>query len=127
MDRRLELTTAIAKHFPDRRRKKQIKHDCLSLLRQRVYAICLGYEDLNDHEALRNDPLIQTALNKDQTLASSPTLCRFENSMGRREALAIHKVLIDNFIASFSKPPKELILDFDATDDAVHGRQEGGF
>jgi hypothetical protein len=127
MDRRLQLTTAIANRFSDNRRKKQIKHDYLSLLRQRVYAICLGYEDLNDHEALRSDPLIQTALNKDHVLASPPTLCRFENSMGRQEARAIHEVLINNFIASFTKPPKELILDFDATDDAVHGRQEGRF
>ena len=125
MDRRLQLTSAIAKRFSDTRRKKQIKHDYLSLLRQRVYGICLGYEDLNDHDSLRTDPLIQTALNKDYTLASPPTLCRFENSMGREEARAIHEVLLDRFIASFSTPPKELILDFDATDDAVHGRQEG--
>lgn len=127
IDRRLQLTSAISKRFSDSRRKKQIRHDYLSLLRQRVYAICLGYEDLNDHESLRSDPLIQTALNKDRTLASPATLCRFENSMGRQEARAIHEVLINNFIASFSKPPKELILDFDATDDAVHGRQEGRF
>ena len=127
MDRRLQLTTAIANRFSDNRRKKQIKHDYLSLLRQRVYAICLGYEDLNDHDALRSDPLIQTALNKDHVLASPPTLCRFENSMGRPEARAIHEVLVNNFIASFATPPKELILDFDATDDAVHGRQEGRF
>ncbi len=127
IDRRLQLTSAIAQRFSDHRRKNQIKHDNLSLLRQRVYAICLGYEDLNDHETLRTDSLIQTALNKDHTLASPPTLCRFENSMGRREALAIHEVLINNFIASFAKSPQELILDFDATDDAVHGRQEGRF
>ncbi len=127
MDRRLQLTSSVASHFTDQRRKKQIRHDYLSLLRQRVYAICLGYEDLNDHERLRTDPLIQTALNKQHTLASAPTLCRFENSMGRKEALAIHKVLINNFIDSYPRPPKELILDFDATDDRVHGRQEGRF
>ncbi len=127
MDRRLQLTSSIASHFNDQRRKKQVRHDYLSLLRQRVYAICLGYEDLNDHDRLRTDPLIQTALNKEQELASAPTLCRFENNMGRGEALAIHKVLVDNFIDSFSHPPEELILDFDATDDRVHGSQEGRF
>lgn len=127
MDRRLQLTSLISKNFSDSRRKKQIRHDNLSLLRQRVYAICLGYEDLNDHSQLRTDPLIQTVLNKDHPLASPSTLCRFENTMGRREAITIHEVLIDNFIASFSKPPNELILDFDATDDAVHGSQEGRF
>lgn len=127
MDRRLALTSSIARHLSDNRRKKQIKHDNLSMLRQRVYAICLGYEDLNDHDILRTDSLIQTALNKDQNLASSATLCRFENSMGREQAFAIHETLIDTFIASYSTPPKELVLDFDATDDRVHGRQQGRF
>jgi len=127
IDRRLKLTASIARRFSDARRKKQIRHDHLSLIRQRVYALCLGYEDLNDHQSLRDDPLMQTALGKDNTLASPPTLCRFENSMGRREAIAIHEVLLERFIASFSESPEELILDFDATDDRVHGRQEGRF
>jgi hypothetical protein len=127
LDRRLQLTSSIADRFQDKRRKKQIRHDYLSLLRQRVYGICLGYEDLNDHESLRNDPLIQTALGRDQVLASPSTLCRFENGMGRQEAVAIHEVLVERFIASHRSPPEELILDFDATDDAVHGRQEGRF
>lgn len=127
MDRRLNLTSTIAQKLSDKRDTKKIFHDKLSLLRQRVYGICLGYEDLNDHESLRTDPLLQTALNKDQHLASPPTLCRFENTMDREDAVAIHKVLIEEFISSFSKPPKELVLDFDATDDAVHGKQEGRF
>lgn len=113
--------------FVDPRRKKQIKHDYLILLRQRVYAICLGYEDLNDHDNLRTDLLIQTAQNKDKDLATSATLYRFENCMGREEAVAIHNVLIDNFIKSYTKVPQELILDFDATDDHVHGKQGGRF
>ena len=127
MDRRLQLTSAVADRFTDRRRKKQVRHDYHSLLQQRVYGICLGYEDLNDHEHLRTDPLLQTALGRDQVLASPSTLCRFENRMGRAEALAIHEVLIETFIASHTTAPQELILDFDATDDAVHGRQEGRF
>jgi len=90
MDRRLKLTSAVAARFTDRRRKKQVRHDYHSLLQQRVYGICLGYEDLNDHERLRTDPLLQTALGRDQVLASPSTLCRFENRMGRAEALAIH-------------------------------------
>ena len=127
MDGRLQLTSAVANRFTDRRRKKQVRHDYHSLLQQRVYGICLGYEDLNDHERLRTDPLLQTALGRDQVLASPSTLCRFENRMGRAEALAIHEVLIETFIASHATAPQELILDFDATDDAVHGRQEGRF
>lgn len=127
MDRQLQLTSSLARNLEDNREQKKVKHDYLSLLRQRVYGICLGYEDLNDHESLRSDPLIQTALGKDNALASPSTLCRFENSMGRDEAVAFHTVLIDQFISSFPQPPDELILDFDATDDTVHGQQEGRF
>ncbi len=87
----------------------------------------MGYEELNDHQRFREDMLLQTAFGKNQVLASSPTFCRFENSMGRKDAIAIHEVLVDSFIASSFAPPKELILDFDATNDAVHGRQEGRF
>ncbi len=127
MDRQLQLTSSLARTLVDNREQKKVKHDYLSLLRQRVYGICLGYEDLNDHESLRNDPLIQTVLGKDNALASPSTLCRFENSMGRDEAVLFHIALIDQFISSFPKPPDELILDFDATDDVVHGQQEGRF
>lgn len=127
IDRRLKLTSDIDRGVSDERSKNMILHDYLSMLRQRVYGLCLGHEDLNDHKLLRNDPLIQTALGKDQTLARPSTLCRFENDMGRKEAVFIHKVLIEQFVASFSKAPTQLILDFDATDDAVHGRQEGRF
>ncbi len=126
-DRRLGLTKVISNRFSDTRKRNRIRHDYLSLLRQRVYVICLGYEDLNDHQSLREDILLQTAPGKDKNLASSPTLCRFENSMGRREAIAIYEVLVESFIASFSAPPTELIPGFDATDDPVHGRQEGRF
>ncbi len=127
MDRRLNLTSSLARILKDTRDQKKVQHDYLCLLRQRVYGICLGYEDLNDHEILRIDPLIQTVLGKDSTLASPSTLCRFENSMGRDAAIAIHKVIIEQFISSFSTPPEELVLDFDATDDTVHGQQEGRF
>ena len=70
---------------------------------------------------------MQTATEQDQVLGSSPTWCRLENRMGREAAVAIHQVLVEQFIASFAEPPEELILDFDATDDRVHGLQEGRF
>ncbi len=127
MDRQLNLTSSVARVLEDNRDKKKVQHDQLSLLRQRVYGICLGYEDLNDHSSLRKGPLIQTVLGKDSALASPSTLCRFENNMGRDEAVAIHKVLVEQFISSFYQPPDELILDFDATDDAAHCQQEGRF
>ena len=71
------------------------------MLRQRVYSLALGYEDLNDHETLRKDIAIQTAVGKDEDLASSPTLCRFENFADRQMCWDISKVLVDVFIESF--------------------------
>jgi hypothetical protein len=126
-DRALGLTRALARSLNDRRRKKSCSHSQLSLLRQRIYAICQGHEDLNDHDELRADPALQTAAERDDELASASTLCRWENRADREAALAMHEVLMEQFIASFSEPPEELILDFDATDDAVHGSQEGRF
>lgn len=127
VDRRLGLTAAVDRALIDPRDPERITHSQLSLLRQRIYGLCLGYEDLNDHSHLRTDPAVQTAVERDQPLASAATLCRFENRMGRAAASRLHEVLIEQFIASFETPPAELILDFDATDDAVHGHQEGRF
>jgi len=127
VDRRLGLSAAIARVLDDPRRQASCEHNNLSLLRQRVYALALGYADLNDHESLRLDLAIQTALGRSEELASSSTLCRWENRADRQAAVDIHKVIIEQFIASFKQAPKELILDFDATDDAVHGNQEGRF
>lgn len=126
-DRLLGLSEAIARALKDPRRQASCDHDLKSLLRQRLYAIALGYEDLNDHDALRQDVALQTAVERDQSLASAPTLCRFEKRVDRETAWRLHEVLVEQFIDSFKRPPKKLILDFDATDDAVHGEQEGRF
>lgn len=126
-DRRLGLLRAVDAVLPDPRDGRYVQHDQLTLLRQRVYALCQGYEDLNDHDSLRRDLAFQTAVEQDQWLGSSPTLCRLENRVDRQAAVDIHQVLVEQFIASFAEPPAELILDFDATDDRVHGLQEGRF
>ena len=126
-DRRPGLLEAVNARLPDPRDGRYVRHDQLTLLRQRVYALCHGYEDLNDHNQLRGDLALQTATEQDQVLGSSPTLCRLENRMGREAAISIHQVLVEQFIASFAEPPEKLILDFDATDDRVHGFQEGRF
>jgi len=127
VDRRLGLTEAVARAVSDPRRQASCEHDSLSLMRQRIYALALGYEDLNDHQALRLDLAVQTALGRGEDLASSSTLCRWENRADRETAVRIHAVMIEQFISSFKTAPKKLILDFDATDDAVHGQQEGRF
>lgn len=122
-DRRLKLTRRIASVLNDPRCPSKTWHSMLNMLRQRVYGLSLGYEDLNDHSTLRKDPAIQTAVNHDQDLASPSTLCRFENWVSFEALWDISRTLIDLFIESFDKTPQELILDFDTTDDAVHGRQ----
>ncbi|MDA1326798.1 MAG: IS1380 family transposase [Proteobacteria bacterium] len=126
-DRLLGLTASVERQLVDVRQKGKVEHRFAGLLRQRVFGIALGYEDVNDHAALRHDLALQTAADRDRALASPSTLNRFENAANRDWAWRIHEVLVDSFIASYAAPPEELILDFDATDDAVHGKQEGRF
>ncbi|MEE8303118.1 MAG: IS1380 family transposase [Candidatus Tectomicrobia bacterium] len=127
VDRHLGLCAAVATALDEPRRRASCVHEGLSLLQQRVYGLALGYEDLNDHESLRRDLAIQTAVGRTEVLASSSTLCRWENRADREAAWRIHEVMVEQFIASFKRAPKKLVLDFDATDDAVHGKQEGRF
>jgi hypothetical protein len=127
VDRALKLTEQVAKEFKDDRDPSYVKHSILTMVRQRVFGISLGYEDLNDHDTLRKDIAIQTSVGQDKDLASSPTLCRFENTADRAIAVAIHKIIIEQFIASHTTAPKKLVLDFDATDDLVHGDQVGKY
>jgi hypothetical protein len=127
LDRRLGLLDAVAQALVDPRDTQRVTHTLSDLLRQRVFGLVQGYEDLNDHAALRIDSLMQSACERDTPLASAPTLCRLENRATRAAAWAIHGVLLEQFIASFKHAPEELVLDFDATDDPLHGKQEGRF
>ena len=124
-DRILNLTRRAAGMVHDPRRKASCLHNTEEMLKQRVYGLCLGYEDLNDHDDLRRDAAIQTAVETDRDLASSPTLCRFESRADRQSAFRLNSLLVEMFIESYKYPPEEIILDFDATDDPVHGNQEG--
>ena len=124
-DRRLGLIRALDAAIVDPRHPDLITHRQSDLLCQRIYGIALGYEDLNDHDTLRKDLAWQSAVERQDELASSPTLCRLENRADRRTAAAMARVLVEQFVASFQEAPTELILDFDATDDRVHGGQEG--
>ncbi len=126
-DRMLGLTERAARALTDTRRKASCRHSLLTMVRQRVYALTLGYEDPDNHEELRSDPALQTAVDADAALAGASTLCRFEQRMGREDAVRLHEALVEQFIASFARPPRRLVLDFDATDDPVHGMQEGRF
>jgi len=126
-ERRFGLLAAAARCLPDTRNPNLIRHTRLAQLTQRVFGIALGYEDLNDHEHLREDWALRTALGQRHEASSAPTLCRFENAMERPTAVALHGVLLEHFIRRQATAPTELILDLDATDDLVHGRQEGRF
>jgi hypothetical protein len=123
-DERIGLTRAVAAVFSDPRSPSRITHRLRDLLAQRIYGLCCGYEDLNDHDTLRSDLLMQTAVGRVDELASSPTLCRLETRATRAQAVALHGVLIEQFIASQKSAPRELVLDIDASDVPLHGRQE---
>ena len=126
-DRTTGLIKALDKAINDPRAPGKCDHSQLSMLRQRIYAMAAGYEDLNDHDSLRRDTAFQTAVECDRDLSSSPTLCRLEQRADRETAVNMHRVLVEQFIQSFSQPPKQLVLDFDATDNPVHGDQVGKY
>ena len=126
VDRRIGLSAAIAAGLHDPRHPDFIKHELRDLIAQRLYGLCCGYEDLNDHTALRNDPLMQTAVGTGEELGSSPTLCRLERRANRADIVALNRVLVEQFIAAHGVAPKELILDIDASDIPLHGDQEKG-
>src|SRR5262245_17549005 len=125
------LFRALDRAIPDPRDPALILHDQRALLAQRIIALALAYEDLNDHLTLRTDPALQAAAaavpDEVAPLAPPATLCRLENRIDRPTLVRIAAALVDQFIASHPEPPEHLILDFDATDDPVHGHQEGRF
>lgn len=124
VDQRIGLTKSIARVFNDGRRRASIAHSMRDLLAQRIYGLCCGWEDVCDHNVLRRDLAMQTAVGRADELASAPTLSRLETSSTRAQAAALHGVLLDQFIASKGKRPKELVLDIDATHVPLHGAQE---
>ena len=130
-DRRLNLVKRMSACIPDPRDPDCIEHQQTTMIAQRVMAIACGWEDLNDHQSLRKDPLWQIVTNRgvddEQPLASPPTLCRLENRVSRKTCFKLSSLMVEQFIESHREPPKELILDFDATNDPLHGHQEGRF
>jgi hypothetical protein len=130
-DKRLGLLDALDRVIPDPRHPQLLTHTQRSLLAQRILGIALGYEDLNDHTDLRHEPfwqaLAECTPDPEKPLASAATLCRLENRVDRRALFQMATVLLETFIDSFQDPPECLVLDFDATDDPIHGHQEGRF
>jgi len=127
LDEALGLTEQFAAALIDRRSGNALRHTYLEMTRSRVYGILAGYEDQNDHDALRSDAvfkLIAGRLPEDDPLASQPTLSRFENAIGPKSLFRLQDVLIDQFIASFDEPPRRLTFDIDTFDDPTHGQQQ---
>lgn len=131
-DRALGLIDALDRAIPDPRRPEFITHPQRTFLAQRILGLAAGYEDLNDHQHLRDDPLWQVLTDHPGSddhpqLASPPTLCRLENRISRRTLVRMATAVVDTFVGSFAVPPDHLTLDLDATDVEIHGHQEGRF
>jgi Transposase DDE domain group 1 len=141
-DRAIGLVDRFAACFHDRRRPEQIEHGVSTLVGQRVFGIALGYEDINDHDELRHDPVMAVLAGKLKAgrancapVAGKSTLNRLE--LSRAEATRYHKIghdpaaieslFVTFFLEAHKTPPAEIILDLDATDDPLHGQQEGRF
>jgi len=127
LDEKLGFTRQISDAIVDRRNPSQIGHSFLEMTRMRVYGILADYADQNDHDVLRSDPIFKLLCDRSITgddLASQPTLSRFENAVDVGSFVRLRDVLIDQFIAAFDKPPKQLTLDIDPFDDPTHGQQQ---
>ena len=142
VEKRIGILHQFAACFTDYRNPDLIEHPVKQLVAQRVYGLALGYEDLNDHEELRNDPLLAVLVEKEgpdnQVLAGKSTLNRLELSgekVREKERYkkivldhgAVDRLLVEVFLQAHREEPKEIILDLDATDDPLHGKQEGRF
>jgi hypothetical protein len=123
-DARLGLSARLSRCLTDVRREP--RHTNPKMLTQRVFGICQGWEDCNDFDSLRADPLFELALGS--APAPQPTLCRFENARVRRELHAMSVALVELFIDRHrASPPKRIVIDMDATDDPAHGQQQFEF
>ena len=136
VDKRLDLIRRIDQVVPDPRDPRYIAHPQAELLTSRIFGIAAGYEDGNDHHHLRHDAAFQVAAgrtpaqndysqeNGHSPLASPATHSRLENRIDSATIFGLHEVLVDTFLDSYSAPPEEIILDYDATDDPTHGNQD---
>jgi hypothetical protein len=127
LDEHLGLTRQFADALDDARDPGRIEHSLSEMVRSRIYGILAAYEDQNDHDHLRHDPVFKLVAGRapeGPELASQPTLSRFENAVSIASLKRLRDVLIDQFIASFDQPPACLTFDLDAVDDPAHGQQQ---
>ena len=131
-DQRHHLTQHLAELLSDPREEERVRHDSLLLLRQRIYQIVAGYEDANDADRLRHDPLLQIVADQKlgDALGSQPTLSRWENAPSARDLVRLNHALLEIFIRVCGEQVRqrgEILLDLDSTDDPTHGQQQLSF
>ena len=137
-DRRLNLLPRLAECFLDGRNQIRVEHSVAEMLSQRIYGLALGYEDINDHEQLRTDPVFGILAGRDELekpLAGKSTLNRMELGAGVTDRYkkitfwksAVDELMVKLFVESYEKAPAEIVLDVDTTDLPLHGKQEGRF
>jgi hypothetical protein len=132
MEEELGLCQTISECVPEWR-KRRGRHSLYSLVRQRVFQIACGYEDQNDSDSLREDPLLKVLCGSlpesGADLASQPTICRLENAATRSSCHQIAEAIFELYLSERGKDgaPKRVLLDFDSTDDPTHGDQEGSY
>src|SRR3954447_8934854 len=127
LDQTIRLTEQFAAALDDRRDPALTQQSLLSMVRQRIYGILAGYEDQNDHDTWRSDPvfkLVADRLPDGPDLASQPTLSRFGNAVSIPDLWRLRDVMVDLFIQSFDEAPRHVTLDIDAFDDPAHGEQQ---
>jgi hypothetical protein len=127
LDERLGLTRDFAMALDDPREPTLCEHSFLEMTRQRIFGILADYEDQNDADSLRSDPIFKLLAGRHadgDDLASQSTLSRFENAISIASLKRLRPLFVDHFIASFSQPPRHLTLDLDAVDDPAHGQQQ---
>lgn len=132
VDRQIGLTKRLASVLHDPRHPSYIKHGYSEILAQRVYQIACGYEDANDANTLRHDPIFRMSVGRmpfddDSSLSSPSTISRFEHAMTPQDIYRFSQALVEQYVASFATPPQTIILDLDHTEDAVHGQQPLAF
>ena len=127
-EQQVGIIDAIEAALNDRRDQRYVKHPLAEQLQQRTYQIACGYEDANDSNTLRYDPVFKICAGKtpesDEALSSQPTISRFESAPSRTELYKIALAFVENFIDSYHEEPKVIVLDFDDTEDTVHGGQQ---
>jgi len=128
IDEQLGLTRHLAAVLSEPRDPRRLHFTRQDLIQQRVFQIAAGYEDANDSNTLRDDPIFKLLLDRlpetGAPLASQPTISRFENRVSRTELYRMALVLLNQFIASYATAPKVIVLDVDDTEDPVHGQQD---